>query len=150
MGDLLQRLRKASENVPLARSYGSPICREAADHIESLESELTALRKKNERLRQQRDTLDSRAATLFHVISHGDKEHQAWLASTIANHFAGKTVERPRGKGNRERAEKAEAKVAELCEKIIEAWEALPRNKQYRPINEIRQAVADTEPEREI
>ncbi len=50
------------------------------------------------------------------VVRHGDDEHQAWLKQAIADHFAGRPVEAPRGGGNRARAEAAEQKLAMIAD----------------------------------
>lgn len=55
-----------------------------------------------------------RVEELFAAIRHGDAEHQEWLQKAILDHFAGRPVERPRGMGNKERAETAEARIVEL------------------------------------
>lgn len=36
---------------------------------------------------------------LFDAIKHGDREHQDWLKQAIEDYFAGRQVQRPRGKG---------------------------------------------------
>lgn len=53
--------------------------------------------------------IEAKAASLFDAIAHGDDEHRKWLKQAIEDHFAGRPVERPRGSGNLERAEAAEA-----------------------------------------
>ena len=50
-------------------------------------------------------------ASLFEAVRHGDPEHEAWLKQAITDHFAGRPIERPRGTGNRERAEALEAQI---------------------------------------
>jgi len=53
-------------------------------------------------------------AELFNAIKHGDLEHQDWLERAIADHFAGRTVERPRGKGSAERIAELKAENERL------------------------------------
>jgi hypothetical protein len=47
---------------------------------------------------------ETRAATLFDAIAHGDEAHRAWLKKAIEDHFAGRAVERPAGVGRTEAA----------------------------------------------
>lgn len=44
--------------------------------------------------------LRERQANLFTAIAHGDAEHRAWLEKAIADHFAGKPVEKPAGQNS--------------------------------------------------
>jgi hypothetical protein len=52
------------------------------------------------------------AETLFDAIAHGDQEHCDWLRQAIADHFAGRPVEKPKGKGSAERIAELEARLA--------------------------------------
>lgn len=39
-----------------------------------------------------RSEMESRQATLFDAIKHGDANHQAWLKGAISAHFSGKEI----------------------------------------------------------
>ncbi len=43
-----------------------------------------------------------KSLSLFDAIKHGDAEHQAWLKQAIEDHFSGRPVEPPKGKGTKE------------------------------------------------
>lgn len=47
-------------------------------------------------------TLRARIASLFDAVSHGDDEHKSWLKQAIADHFAGKRTQTPRGQNSAE------------------------------------------------
>jgi hypothetical protein len=47
---------------------------------------------------------ETRAATLFDAVAHGDEAHRAWLKKAIEDHFAGRAVERPAGVGRTDAA----------------------------------------------
>lgn len=71
--------------------------------------------------------IEADKASLFDAIQHGDDEHKAWLKQAIADHFAGKAVEPPRGKGNKE------ARIAELeadRDRMREALEKISNTRQ--------------------
>lgn len=68
-----------------------------------------------QRWQARAEDAEARGASLFNAVRHGDAEHETWLQQAIADHFAGRPVERPKGMGNKERAEAAEAHAVELA-----------------------------------
>ncbi len=48
------------------------------------------------------DAQQHRIDCLFDAIAHGDQEHRDWLKKAIDDHFAGRDIAPPVGKGNAE------------------------------------------------
>lgn len=77
----------------------------------------------------------SRQETLFEAIKHGDQQHQDWLKQAIDDHFAGRPVERPQGKGTKEAARDQALReaMAAQCTGCKASWEY--DGKYHRPPN---------------
>ncbi len=80
------------------------------------------------------EAAETRHLTLFAAIRHGDTAHEAWLQRAIADFFAGRPVERPKGGGNRERAERAEAEV----ERLRDPESEYPTDSAYKAVCDAR------------
>lgn len=81
------------------------------EHLEQLDTgrlltQLAAMQESCRELEEARDML-------FAAVEHGDEAHRAWLKKAIDDHFAGRTVERPDGKGT---TEALQDRIAELEE----------------------------------